>query len=158
MKKILITLLCCLALVGCQSTVSDKTYTSHGLTITMNDGFTEKELVNATVYYLSNDAIFMGLKENFTDLETIGINSESTEDDYASAVLENNKADYELQKEDSLRYFTYEKEVSGKNYFYLSAVAKSNDSFWLLTFASDVKDRDKYEPLFNTWAKSVKFE
>ena len=100
----------------------------------------------------------MGLKENFTDLETIGINSESTEDDYASAVLENNKADYELQKEDSLRYFTYEKEVSGKNYFYLSAVAKSNDSFWLLTFASDVKDRDKYEPLFKTWAKSVKFE
>jgi hypothetical protein len=158
MKKILITLLCCLALVGCQPTVSDKTYTSHGLTITMSDGFTEKELVNATVYYLSNDAIFTGLKENFTDLETIGINSESTEDDYASAVLENNKADYELQKEDSLRYFTYEKEVSGKNYFYLSAVAKSNDSFWLLTFASDVKDRDKYEPLFKTWAKSVKFE
>ena len=74
------------------------------------------------------------------------------------AFKENNKADYELQKEDSLRYFTYEKEVSGKNYFYLSAVAKSNDSFWLLTFASDVKDRDKYEPLFKTWAKSVKFE
>ena len=62
----------------------------------MSDNFTEKELVNATVYYLSNDAIFMGLKENFTDLETIGINSESTEDDYASAVLENNNIDETL--------------------------------------------------------------
>lgn len=157
MKKIFVVLLSCLVLVGCQVKAKDKTYTSHGLTITMQEGFVEKEIVAATVYYVSIDAVVMAIKEDFTSLEAIGINSSSSIDDYADAVLKNNGVDYNIQKEDGITYFTYEKEVSGKQYFYLSQVTKADDSFWLLNFMCDVKDKSKYEPLFKKWAKSVKF-
>ena len=90
-------------------------------------------------------------------MEAIGINSSSSIDDYADVVLKNNGVDYNIQKEDGITYLTYEKEVSGKQYFYLSQVIKADDSFWLLNFCCDDKDKSKYEPLFKKWAKSVKF-
>ena len=52
----------CLLGTGCLISSSDKTYTSHGMTITMPEGFYEKSLASVTVYFESQETIVTALK------------------------------------------------------------------------------------------------
>ena len=124
-KKVFVSLLAivvCMTLGGCFFAKNDKTYESHGLSITMPEGYTEKSIVSQTVYLEGTEAIFTALKEDLSSLAQIGIDKNTSLKDYAKAVVENNKADYEIKEEDGLTYFEYEKQVSGKDYYYLTCV------------------------------------
>ena len=46
----------------CLTNTNDKTYTSHGMTITMPDGFYEKSLASVTVSILSSILLFDRLR------------------------------------------------------------------------------------------------
>ena len=67
----LLALIMCFTLGGCTFGTKEKTYTSHGLKVTMNDTFQEKSIVSQTVYLESTEAIFSALKEDFSALEAI---------------------------------------------------------------------------------------
>lgn len=160
-RKIFVSLLAlvmCFTLGGCVFGSKNKTYTSHGISVTMNDKFQEKSIVSQTVYLESTEAIFSALKEDFSALESINLGKSASLNDYAKAVVANNNADYEIKEEDGLTYFEYEKTVSGKDFYYLASVYKSDDAFWLINFASETSNKGKYQPLFKRWAKTVKFE
>ena len=161
MKKSILTIFLVVALclmgTGCLTNTNDKTYTSHGMTITMPDGFYEKSLASVTVYFESQETIVTALKEDFTTLEAINLGKNSTLKDYGQAVLANNQKSEELKEKDGLTYFTYTTSVSGKNFFYTAVVYKTDDSFWLLNFACEDSNKDKYEDTFLKWAKTVKF-
>ena len=154
----LLALIMCFTLGGCVFGSKNKTYTSHGISVTMNDTFQEKSIVSQTVYLESTEAIFSALKEDFSVLESINLGKSASLNDYAKAVVANNNADYKIKEEDGLTYFEYEKTVSGKDFYYLACVYKSEDAFWLVNFASETSNKDKYQPLFKRWAKTVKFE
>ena len=114
---------------------STKKYTVNGISVTMNDSFYEKDLVSQTAYLESQEAIFTALKEEFTELEAAGINKDATLKDYAEAVKNANSFTGDIIEKDGLVYFTYEKDVSGKSFFYLATVYKTDDAFWLINFA-----------------------
>ncbi len=137
---------------------STKKYTVNGISVTMNDSFYEKDLVSQTAYLESQDAIFSALKEDFTELEVVGITKDSTLTDYAEAVKTANSFTGNIIEKDGLVYFTYEKDVSGKSFFYLASVYKADDAFWLVNFACESKNKDEFEPKFIEWAKTVEFE
>lgn len=147
------TLLC-----GCTMKEKESTYTSHGLSVTMNEGFIEKSIVSQTVYFESNEAVFSALKEEFNLLESVNLGSNTTLKEYGEAIIKNNNSDYELKEEDGLTYFEYEKTVSGKDFYYLASVYKTDDAFWLINFACETSNKNKYQQLFKRWAKSIKFE
>ena len=159
MKKIF-SLLFLIGLVflvaGCEA--KKETYSSNGFKITMHEGFTEKSLASATVYYESMEAILTALKEEFTILAAAGITENSTVEDYLTAVSANNQETYEIKTSGDIKYFTYEKAVNGKDFYYLAIGYKSNDAFWLVNFAAEKANQAKYEPLFLEWAKTVEFE
>ena len=161
MKKSILTIFLvvalCLLQTGCLTDTSDKTYTSHGMSITMPDGFYEKSLASVTVYFESQETIVTALKEDFTTLAAVNLGENSTLQDYGQAVLANNQKSEELKEKDGLTYFTYTTSVSGKNFFYTAVVYKANDSFWLLNFACEDSNKDKYEDAFLKWAKTVSF-
>lgn len=154
----LLALIMCFTLSGCVFGSKDKTYTSNGISVTMSDGFQEKSIVSQTVYLESTESIFSALKEDFSVLEAVDLGESASLKDYAEAVVANNKADYEIKEEDGLTYFEYEKTVSGKDFYYLACVYKSDDAFWLVNFASEASNKGKYQPLFKRWAKTIKFE
>lgn len=159
-KKVLyLLILLILGVTGCALLEpEEKTFKDNGMSITLTDEFTEKDLVSTTVYFESMDAIVTGLKEEFSTLEAAGLTKDSTVEDYAKAVTTNNQKDSEIKTEDGLTYFTYTSDVNGKTYFYIATVYKSNDAFWLFNFACDSSDQEKFESTFKTWAKSVSFE
>ena len=148
-----------LILGGCfNSTVKQKDYASHGFNIKMDDGMTEKDIATATATFMSEKVVVTALKEEFTILEAIDIDEKSSIEDYAKAVIENNKADYELKEKDGINYFEYEKTVSGKDYYYYAVVYKADDAFWLVNFACDKTNKNEYQEKFFEWAKTVTFD
>lgn len=162
MKKkigIIVLLIFSLILGGCFNlSAKQKDYSSHGFNIKMDDGMNEKDLATATVTYMSDKVVITALKEEFTFLEAIDIDEESSIEDYAEAVIKNNKADYKLKEKDGINYFEYEKTVSGKDYYYYAVVYKSDDAFWLVNFACEKRNKSEYQEKFFEWAKTVTFD
>lgn len=158
MKKgiyIFLIFIFCLFLTGCNNT---KTYTSHGMSIEMPKGFYEKSLASTTVYFESQTAIVTGLKETFSTLSQVGLDKNSSLQDYLKLVLKNNNKDESLKEDGDLVYFTYESNVSGKDFFYTAVGYKASDSFWLFNFACVADNKDIYASKFLDWAKTVKFD
>lgn len=147
------------ALFSDLSTQGEKVYSSNGFTITMDDGFYEKELLSATVYYEGEKAGLSVLREYFTDLEEIGIDENSSLDDYGEVIASINKVDDNFETlNDSIKYYTYEQSVSGKDFFYMAAITKGTDSFWLMNFFCETKNKDTYFPKFEKWLQTVKVD
>lgn len=156
---IIVLMVFCVMLGGCfNASVKQKDYSSHGFNIKMDDGMTEKDLATTTASFMSDNAIVTALKEEFDILEAVDIDENSSIEDYAKAVIKNNKADYELKEKDGINYFEYEKAVNGKDYYYLAVVYKSDDAFWLVNFACDKSNKDEYQGKFFDWAKTVTFD
>ena len=135
-----------------------KTYSDNGFSITLPSDFYKKDLASVTAYYESEYAIVTALKESFTTLEAVGLDSKSTIEDYANAVIANNKqadAKLEMSEDGKFAYFIYEKEVSGKDFYYTAIVYKAEDAFWLVNFACEDKNKETYSEKFIDWAKTV---
>lgn len=143
----------CIAFSGC---VSEKKFEKAGMSITLTSAFHEKELAAYTSYYESVDVIVLTLKEEFSLLSGM---EDKTVSEYTDMVLTNNKLSAEkLTREGkAYMYFTYEKTVSGKDYYYLATTHKSDDAFWLIQFACVKDNKEKFTEDFLGWADSVAF-
>lgn len=164
MKKlfsIMAILFASLLVTGCfGEKVVSKEFSANGFTITLTEDFYEKELISFTNYYASTGAIVTALKEEFTTLELVGIDSKSSLEDYAKAVEANNNGNYELKMNEKSNYlsFTYNATISGKEYYYYAVVKKGSDSFWLINFACFDDEKDQYQPKFEEWASTIKVD
>lgn len=166
MKKLLKSSCLVLAIISmvicftaCGNKPKAKTFTcSAGLSITLTDEFYEKSIVSQTFYLESTDSLFTALKETFTTLELVHNNpSQMTKSEYATLVKNNNNLTVEIVDDtvNDLVYFTYNKNVSGKDFFYLSVVEKGTDAFWLCQFACEQDNESKFTSQFIEWAKTI---
>lgn len=164
MKKIglaVLVFMVSLVLVGCSlGGDKQKTYSTNGFKVTMDEGFYEKDLISATLYLESNNAIMTALKEKFTDLSAVDLSKDSKLDDYIELVMTVNKATGEPKKssDGKYQYFTYEKEVSGKTFYYQATVVKGSDAFWLVNFACLESEKADFQEKFLKWADSIVVE
>lgn len=142
--------------VGCSST---ETYTSDaGISITMEKGFYEKTLVGQTYYLESTDVIFTALKEEFSIFDSYGYSPDTMSlNDYADLVKQVNElsTDTIFDEARNLTYFTYEKTVTGRDFYYLAVVTKGSDAFWLCQFACLREDSANYTNQFLDWATTI---
>lgn len=166
LKKFLMGLFCVIAavlLVGCEDVElsNSKEFNEKGFSITLTEDFVKKDIVSATYYYESMNSIAMALKEEFSNLEVVGLTEDSSIEDYTKVVLANNK-----MSEDNLKYsddnkyiyFEYEKEVSGSNMYYLAVVKKGSDAFWLMNFACKADQKADLQDNFHEYASSIKVD
>lgn len=158
MKKQIITmilLICslCPILSGCSLfSAKEKEFTKEGMTITLTDDFIEQEIITQTAYYVSKKALVTALKEDGSIL------GEATIKEYAELVCEVNKFDKnKIVFKDGYAEFTYEKEISGKEFYYYARCLQNGTDFWLIQFACETKNTEEFVPKFEKWASSVKF-
>lgn len=139
-----------------------QTYSSSGFTIQLPGDFVEKELLNTTCHYVRNDAMVGAIKEDFETLTTMGIaTKDSSLNDYMDVVLKTNKTEVKnvkSSKDGKYLYFSYEETVSGKLNYYTAMVFKGSDAFWLVNFACDSKNKEKYKDVFHDWAGTIVVE
>lgn len=158
-KKLLIftaaavaAILCLIGFAGCKA--KDKTFEKAGVRITLTTEFTEKEYIGQTVCYQSAKVIVTVLKEEFAS-----IGSSCTLGEYTDMVLQANNFSAATNGREGREYmyFSYEKSVGGKDYYYIATTHKGPDAFWLIQFACFASDKDKYTDSFFRWADSVTF-
>lgn len=145
----------CLTLVGCFGG-KPKTFTKAGMSITLTTQFSEQEIVTQTAYYVSRDSLATALKEEFSIVSGL---EDYTLAEYTDLVLANNKFNSEVNSREGKSYlwFTYEKAVNGKDFYYLATTFKSTDAFWLIQFACATSDKEEFTEKFLGWADSVTF-
>lgn len=139
--------------------IKEETYSSNGFTITMDSGFYKKDLATATFYYESTNSALIGVKEYFKDLVDFDITENSTLDDYANLISYINESDYNfIDLNDKIKYFTYEKNISDKDFFYMAAITKGSDSFWLITLFCEKENKEDLVLKFEKWLNTVEVE
>lgn len=135
--------------------VSPQDFTVHDMTITLDDSFQEEEYDALTRCFASGNVAVLTLEEPFSLAE--GLEDYSLEQ-YGDLVIQsNNMADAQLKTENGVTYFTYTSDVSGTAYYYFATVHKGNDGFWLIQFATEEAQAEKYREDFFRWAASVRF-
>lgn len=164
MKKVALLLAVvasCFFVSGCfGGEAKSKEFSKDGFHITLTEDFYEKEIISFTHYYESSSAIVTALKEDFTNLELIGLDKDSTLEEYAEAVATANGSSYDFKMNNAQNYlyFTYNATVSGKKYYYYGVIKKSDDAFWLINFACFDDEKDDYQPKFEKWAATIKID
>ena len=159
-KKLVAFIASAMAVISCVAVIagcsSPKTFEKAGMQITLTSSFTEKEIVSQTAYYESTSAIVTVLKEEFTLLPDF---ENYTVSQYTDMVLTTNNltAEKSTREGKDYMYFTYEKSVSGKDFYYLATTHKGEDAFWLIQFACSVSQKDSKTDTFLGWADTVTF-
>ena len=164
MKKFLKITLCfvicaiALSVVGCSlldvvNEPQDKDFSKAGMTITLTDEFTEQELVTHTAYYVSQKAIVVILKENDSRLNQYDV------EEYAELVCQAYDFDSNTIKvKNDYAELTYEKELNGKEYYYYYRCYKNGNDFWSIQFACETKNTEEFQPIFEKWANTTRFD
>lgn len=157
-KNIAIALLLCLVLTlftGCGKSAlvgQPATFEKEGLTVTLTDTFQEQTNTGATAYFFSNDVLVVGLKEEFSNFSNW---ENTTVEDYAALVLQANEMRADIQNDNGLIYFIYNKTISNRDYTYFATVHKGTEAFWLVQFACLSKDYDTLENAIRQYAASI---
>lgn len=149
-----------LLLCGCSGLFGEdpKTFSKAGMSITLDEGFMERELISYTAVYESVDIAVFALKEEFSLFEGTGYGANTTLKEYAELVIEANGIDCRVTTEGSLTGFRYEKEAGGKEVTYCAYVYKSSDAFWLVQFSVVSSQYEKNKDKIADFAASVTFD
>ena len=139
--------------IGCSLLEPDeKVFTKAGLSITLDESFTEQDIVTQTAYYVSLEVIVTTLTESDPSID------DYTVEQYAELVCNvNNLSNSEIVAKDGYAEFDYEKTVNGKDYYYYARCLKNGTDFWLIQFACETKNKAEHIPSFEKWAGSITF-
>ncbi len=135
----------------------EKTFSSNGMTITLTDEFEEIERDPYDVVFDSSTFAVFALEEKFTDFEGGNI----TFEEYTELVLKSNGLEgTQIKINDGLHSFEYEATNSDTNetYTYFTYIYETDDSFWLVQFATLSENAEEHRSQITTWAKSVTFD
>lgn len=160
MKKrvlLILSLLSIFLLVGCFNT--KKEFSGIGMTITLNNNFVEKDIIQAPFYIESKDNMFMGMRESKSELSYYGVN---TLKEYINAVLSNHQktADVKKYEKDDLIYYYayYTASVEDQTFGYMLFVMETETHFYSMNFASLEKNFESHKPQFKKWIATIVFD
>ena len=132
-----------------------KTFTKQDFKITLTNEFKEDNYKGVNYYFISRNSGISVLKEKFDDLKEIELDSESSLDDYAKAVLSANNREARINENKGFYYFTYDDENGNERYYYMTTLFKGEDAFWLVNFFGKYEDRESLEMDFLRYARTI---
>ena len=132
-----------------------KLYETEGIKITLPNDMLVYNTKDYDISYANNSLMFLGIKEPFTILSDIGLDSSSTVEEYAVKVQEANRTPTFIPKDDYM-YYTKTEKIDNTSYDYVIMVAKGKDSFYILNFISLPKD--KMQDKVFSYIDTIEFE
>lgn len=160
MKRIFLVLnlmLFSLFLVGCGP--SEKTFTGVGISVTLDDSFIEKDVIQAPFYLESTKYIFTGMRESKASLATVNV---YTLDDYIETVLSVNgkgsvTPEVKRDEDDNILYYYayYHNSVEDMNFGYMMIAMEDDSNFYTMNFGCLEEEFDDNKDQFFEWASSI---
>jgi len=133
-----------------------KTFSSNGINITLTEDFQKVNVENFHAAYGSGDVSVFVVKEPFTLMPAL---ENYTIEQYAELSINvNNIENGEVSDINGITFYEYE--TTNENnikYNYAVFLYKSNDSFWIVQFATESDETEDYAKDIVKWASSVTF-
>ena len=130
-----------------------KTFTQAEFQITLTDAFEPVEEEGFFCAYTSDAAMVFALREEKTLFGDISL------EEYGELVLEaNGRTDLRMNQGEGFIWFAYTDTPEKQEIYYLAVCCQSEDAFWIVNFATPVKNRNAYQETFLSWAESIKFD
>lgn len=160
---LLISIMLVLSITGCSSN-KPKDFTVEEMTITLTNSFIEGENETQTAVYTTQDYVVTVLRQDFMELESVGMPTDMDVGTYAMMVLEKNEIDAdieilesEVEDYDFVVGFTYEELIEEVNYTYFATVYRSDSAYWFIQYATETEKFEEAKPQFIDWSKTVTF-
>lgn len=134
-----------------------KVFTKQEMSVELTSLFHEKEIVSQTAYYESSYMVVACVREGFDLIPNM---SNWSLDYYTNLCITNNKLEgieFFTSENGKYNYFTYEKNVNGKDFTYFATCHKSESAFWLIQFFTFSSKYEKYKNEIITYANSITF-
>ena len=145
------------ALSGCQAKV--KEFSGAGITITLDESFVEKDVIQAPFYLESYDYMFTGMREGISELSGYGIYDL---EDYIDAVLNNNghrdsTVESVLDDEDNVLYYYayYTATVEDMEFGYMLIAMQGDSHYYTMNFGCLESKLDSSKDKFMDWAETI---
>lgn len=153
---LLVTVLSLFVLVGCLD--SKKEFSGSGITITLDNSFKKKEVIQFPLYIESTKNIFMGNRESKEELLRYVSDLRS----YTALVLQNNNRVAEIlesEDDDNKYYYAYYYWTNdGIDYGYMLVTMEGKDHYYTMNFACFEKDLEKNKTKFFKWIDTITVE
>ncbi len=127
-----------------------------GISLYMSEGYVESSVEGITcVFEGENNAVSIN-EESFESLESVGISSDMTLDEYGRLLLDAYQLSGEVLTDDyGNTYIYYEKNIEGTDISYYGFLDKGNVAFWTTNFMCIAAEAEVYEENFKLWASSI---
>ena len=160
LKRSLSCLLLCMLLLSASCSAKAKEFSKDGMHITLTDAFSEGKYYDMTAYYdwEEEDVTVSAMKEEFSVLEENGESTALSLEEYAEVLMEASELTAEVQTENGLTYFTFEKTPYDVTYLYYAMVFRTDDAYWLFQFVCPKEKQETYEAQFMEWAGSIRLD
>ena len=151
-------LVCSMLLSGCfEKEPEPKEFSAEGMTITLNDSFSERESDTYTVSYIAPKVVVYAMREAFDSFVNPTFASKTTVVEYAEDLVESNELDAEVKTVYGLTSFIYTRRSKGEEYTFYTAVYKTEDAFWHVQFATKTDSFNELFGMIEDFAYSVTF-
>ena len=128
-----------------------KTFTKEDFQITLTDAFEEAQEEGCHSFYTSKTAMVFTVRE---EKEIFG---DITLKEYGDLVLQaNGRTGIQMNQGEGFIWFEYTDTPSKQEVYYLAVCCQGEDAFWIINFATPVKNQAKYQETFLDWAKTIK--
>lgn len=137
--------------------IKNKTFSSHGLQITLPENFRETVKEGYTFTLESDSSGFFANKDPFTLTKDFEV---YTLEDFAEVIYQSNadKSPTQFRRENSLLYMEYESTEGNTNYSSIIAVFEGSDAFWGAQFVCKSDEYMLLKQGFIKWLNTVEVE
>lgn len=161
MKKIVVLTLLALTFLfsGCSLFDAEpKEFSGSGMTLTLDDTFSESSILNAQLYLISTKHGFTGNGERKSDLSDYA----TTLEEYGELISDVYDKDLEYKtysdSDTSFLYSTYEASTEDGDFSYMIVLKEGESKFYCMNFFCRSKDFEKSEDQYLEWAKTIRVE
>ena len=145
-----------LSLVGCSA---EKSFTCAELTLTLPDGYTERERPDGANMLLSDGSNTVTVRRlSFADAYKEGIPSGYSASQFAELFLERSELEGTLHSYKSTPYYTYYTTREGVRLFCLASFYRTPYSYFIIVFATRAELEEKGREVYFRAIESVRVE
>ena len=134
-----------------------KSFEYREMSITLTQDFSEDSSDGSTAYYISDDVAVFVQRDPFSSTPEV---RDYSAEEYAGFIFESaGTGGYRVESDDGLTYFQYNftDPESEYTFHYVAYIYKSDNAFWLVTFAVEDYRFEEFAGQISYWAESVEF-
>ena len=144
------------SLISRNKSVSDKTFSSGGITLTLTSEFRVSSAEGYAAVFDSPHVAVLATKELYSSVEGL---EDITEQQYAEAAISYYGLSSTVKNTPGgMVYFEYESLTDSGTIHYFAYILKSEDAFWMVQFGLRAEKVETYASQIQTWASTIQFE